>query len=263
MISILTPTYNRAYTLKRLYISLLNQVTKDFEWIVIDDGSEDDTQALIESFQQENIINIFYHKQLNLGKPQAINTGVKLCNSEYVFIVDSDDALTTDAITSITDSLQQVETENKAISGVAFRRAYFNGDVIGDNLDSAVTTDVCYLRATEAGHLFAGDLAYCFKREMLLKFPFPSYENEKFVPELFIWNKITDCALIKYHKVKAIYLSEYLDDGLSKNFSAQLKANPKGFGLYYLDQLKREVSFFKKAKMLMRYIQCRLYEIKK
>ncbi|WP_240622920.1 glycosyltransferase family A protein [Enterobacter sp. HN503E2II] len=69
MISILTPTYNRAYTLKRLYISLLNQVTKDFEWIVIDDGSEDDTQALIESFQQENIINIFYHKQINLVKP--------------------------------------------------------------------------------------------------------------------------------------------------------------------------------------------------
>lgn len=259
MISVLTPTYNRAYTLTRLYDSLLKQVTKEFEWVVIDDGSEDETDKLITGFQEQNLVNIIYVKQKNMGKPQALNSGVKHCSGNYILIVDSDDALTEDAIYSLNESIKIADQDNKEISGVCFRRAYFNNEIIGNHFNDTKNS-TCYLHSTDAGHYFNGDLAYCFKKTMMLAHPFPYFLGEKFVPELFIWNKISDQAPVKFHKSKAIYLSEYLDDGLSKNFHLQLKANPKGFGLYYKDQFNREVKIIKKIKMLVRYFQCRIYE---
>ncbi|MDO2296100.1 glycosyltransferase family 2 protein, partial [Escherichia coli] len=88
---------------------------------------------------------------------------------------------------------------------------------------------IYYLNATEISNLINGDVAYCFKKESLVKNPFPRIEDEKFVPELYIWNKITDKAKIRFNISKVIYLCEYLDDGLSKNFHNQLKKYPKGF----------------------------------
>ncbi|HFU7597993.1 TPA: glycosyltransferase family 2 protein, partial [Escherichia coli] len=108
--------------------------------------------------------------------------------------------------------------------------------------------------------LINGDVAYCFKKESLVKNPFPRIEDEKFVPELYIWNKITDEAKIRFNISKVIYLCEYLDDGLSKNFHNQLKKYPKGFKIYYKDQRKREKTYIKKTKMLIRYLQCCYYE---
>lgn len=262
MISVLTPTYNRAYILTRLYDSLLKQVTKEFEWVVIDDGSDDGTDNLIAEFQEQNVVKIIYVKQKNMGKPQALNSGVKHCSGEYILIVDSDDALTDDAIYRLNESIKISEKDQKEISGVCFRRAYFNNEIIGNKFNDT-QNNTCYLHATDAGHYFNGDLAYCFKKSMMLKYPFPHFPDEKFVPELFIWNKISDQAPVKFHKSKAIYFSEYLDDGLSKNFHLQLKANPRGFGLYYKDQFRREANVIKKIKMLVRYFQCRIYGLLK
>ena len=241
MISVLTPTYNRAYTLKRLYESLICQTTKSFEWVVVNDGSNDETESIIKEFQQQNIIKIIYYKQENKGKTQALNAGIQLCAGSDILIVDSDDLLTSDAIACIEASLTQEKIYNKKISGVAFRKAYLDETIIGTVFDDSVDS-FCYLSATDAGHLFKGDLAYCFKKEMLQMFPFPYFYNEKFVPELYIWNKITDHALVKFHKKKAVYLCEYLEDGLSKNFKTQLLKNPKGFSIYYIDQFKRETN---------------------
>ncbi|HFK3157182.1 TPA: glycosyltransferase family 2 protein, partial [Citrobacter sedlakii] len=120
MISVLTPTYNRAYTLTRLYTSLINQSAKSFEWVVIDDGSIDDTEKLIKEFQKQNLIRIFYFYQTNTGKSQAINAGVQLCEGSHILIVDSDDILTYDAISCVEDSLNQADKDLKKISGVAF-----------------------------------------------------------------------------------------------------------------------------------------------
>ena len=206
MISVLTPTYNRAYTLTRLYKSLIYQSSKLFEWVIVDDGSKDETEAIIKEFKQQNLIRIIYHQQENKGKSQALNVGVQLCTGSNILIVDSDDLLTTDAITSIEESLVEAVRDNKKISGVAFRKAYLDETIIGTIFDDGVDS-FCYLPATDAGHLFNGDLAYCFKKEMLEQFPFPYFHNEKFVPELYIWNKITDQALVKFHKTKAVLRS--------------------------------------------------------
>ena len=93
-VTIFTPAYNRGDTLSRLYESLKKQSNKNFQWVVVDDGSIDNTKELIENWKKENILNIIYVYQENSGKMRAINRGVELAEGEFFFIVDSDDYIT-------------------------------------------------------------------------------------------------------------------------------------------------------------------------
>lgn len=259
MISIITPTYNRSYTLTRLYNSLVDQTDNDFEWIIVDDGSTDDTARLISNILKNSVIPTYYYYQNNQGKPSAINTGVSYATKEYILIVDSDDILTKDAIRSIKESIVNIKSLNTTFSGICFRKANFNGKLLGEKITSHQIYS--YLTATEGGHLFKGDLAYCFKKIHLINNKFPYFTNEKFVPELYIWNKITDEGKVYFHNTKVIYLCEYLPDGLSINFKTQLKNNPNGFLLFYKDQFNRENSSLEKIKKAIRIIQCYYYRI--
>ena len=100
-ITVLTPTYNRAKLLDRLYQSLCQQTYQDFEWIVVNDGSKDDTDEVVQSFIAEKKINILYIKQENGGKHRAINRGVKEAKGKLFFTIDSDDCLTKDAVEKV------------------------------------------------------------------------------------------------------------------------------------------------------------------
>lgn len=252
MITILTPTYNRAHTLPALFKSLQIQ-TGSFEWIIIDDGSTDNTSKLIESFMSTSPFPIVYHHQRNGGKHSAINTGMTLANAEWIFIVDSDDRLTNDAIATIYANTYPLATY---IQGIVFRKMYSNGSLIGT---STQFKKPITLTPTEAGILFQGDLAYIFRKEALQNNPFPIISGETFIPELYVWNRISDQGKILYFPDKGVYIAEYLDDGYTKNFKSNLKRNPKGFALFYRDQFFRETSLVRKFKMAIRYLQCHLY----
>lgn len=254
MITVLTPTYNRAYTLERLYQSLLLQ-NIPFEWLIIDDGSTDTTRQLIATFQQSSPFTIRYTYQDNAGKHLAINTGVPKAQGDFVFIVDSDDMLTEDALFYVQNV---IESLGKNDVGICFRRAYFDGNLIGTNKLSA---EPLYLSPTEAGNYFQGDLAYIFRTSALFSHPFPAINGEKFVPELLIWNAIGDEGKIIFYPDKAIYLCEYLADGYTVNFKRNLRRNPKGFALFYRDQIFRERSLIRKIKCAVRYLQCLYYEV--
>jgi len=134
----------------------------------------------------------------------------------------------------------------------------FNGTIIGRPLKE----EAIYLSATEAGKLFRGDLAYIFKKTALVKNPFPEIHGEKFVPELYIWNKISDSGNIIFFPRKAIYFCEYQQDGYSKNFMVNLKKNPRGFQLFYEDQFRREKSPLLRIKYAIRVIQCLYFRAK-
>ena len=99
-VAVLTPTYNRAYILDKLYLSLEEQTIKDFVWYIIDDGSTDDTESLISSFSCKEF-SIKYTKKENGGKHTALNVGISQIEEELTIIVDSDDTLTKDAIETI------------------------------------------------------------------------------------------------------------------------------------------------------------------
>lgn len=254
MITILTPTYNRAYTLNRLYNSLCEQTNQRFDWLIIDDGSTDNTANHIKGMQKDQKLTIHYYYQLNSGKHVALNKGVKLSDKDWIFIVDSDDALTKDAIDTITYTINQYSTK-KGIVGFCFRKAYFDNKMIGVE----VQDDILSISPTEASQIYQGDLAYIFSKTSLVNNPFPIIENEKFVPELYIWNKIADQGNILFFSKKIVYLAEYLADGYTQNFKHNLQTNPQGFKLFYQDQLKREKGLKNKLKCLIRCWQCNRY----
>ncbi|WP_185073765.1 glycosyltransferase family 2 protein [Pseudomonas protegens] len=256
MITVLTPTYNRAATLSRLFQSLCTQSNMSFEWLVVDDGSNDGTYDLINEFSTGAPFTIRVVRQENSGKHVALNNGIAKAHSPWVFIVDSDDALITTAIEDIECALSDLDSG--PLVGVCYRRAYFNLNVIGR--DSGLNCSPVVMSPTEAGNFFKGDLAYVFKAEVLLKYPFPVVKGEKFVPELFIWNKVGDEGDIYFFGDKAIYLSDYLDDGYSKNFSSNLRKNPTGFLIFYWAQIFRERKYSYKVKNFLRAIQCFFYK---
>lgn len=127
LVTILTPTYNRGYCLDKLYLSLTSQTNKNFEWLVIDDGSTDDTEAVISDFILENKINIRYYKKNNGGKHTALNYGINMIESKLIFIVDSDDWLINTAIDVINE--YYVKYSSKKICGFSFLRAFPDGKI--------------------------------------------------------------------------------------------------------------------------------------
>lgn len=255
MLTILTPTYNRSHTLSRLFDSLCGQSNYDFEWLIIDDGSTDETSLLLQSFKNTAPFTIRIVYQENSGKHVAINTGVVAAAGDWIFIVDSDDALTPCAVKQINESLSTIDN-NKTV-GICFRRAYFDNKIVGKT--EGLYGDVVKLHPTEAGHLLKGDLAYIFKTETMMKFPFPVFNGEKFVPELYVWNKIGDVGDVYFYVNKSIYLCEYLADGYTQNFKANLRKNPRGFLVFYKSQIFREVSLIRKVKCIIRTVQCFLF----
>lgn len=255
MITIFTPTYNREKTLSRLYDSLKNQSNKSFEWLIVDDGSNDATESLINKYISDGLIKIKYYKQKNSGKHIAINFGVTLAKYDWFFIVDSDDLLVNNAADIIIKSLPGCNFE-KNLGGICFRKGGLDSSLLGDSID---LLDPIYLHPIDASSLFKADLAYIFNTTVLKKFPFPQIAGEKFVPEQYIWNKIGDSTDIRYYPNKIIYLCEYLPDGYSNNFKSNLRMNPQGFKLFYQSQMSRDPSIAKKLKYFLRVIQCSLY----
>jgi len=257
MITVLTPTYNRAHVLRRLHASLVAQACEDFEWLVIDDGSSDDTAGLIAELSRSSRFPVRYFFQPNGGKHSAINAGVRMAHGGWILILDSDDALITDALGVVHQAVDQYGGSEK-VSGFCFRKCHFDGRLIGK---PSVLPGPVNLHPTIAGTMFKGDLAYVFRRTAMLREPFPVFQGEKFVPELLVWNRIGDAGEILAFPNRPIYCCEYLEDGYSANFKRNLRRNPKGFLLYYRTQFFRERSFTRQLKCAVRSLQCTWYAL--
>lgn len=258
MITVLTPTYNRAHTLMRVYESLSAQTDFDFEWLVVDDGSTDDTAILLNNLIPQAPFGMRIVTQENCGKHVAINTGSRTAQGEWILILDSDDALVPTAIATIITEI--AGNPGPDILGICFRKARFDGGLVGN---SDVREPRLFLHPTEAGRVFQGDLAYVFRRSAMQARPFPVIPGENFFPELYVWNKIGDDGRILFVSNQALYLCEYLPDGYSANFARILKRNPRGFLIYYRVQLFRERSMTRKVKCLVRSMQCLGYMLVK
>lgn len=215
MLSIITPSYNRGYLLNRLYRSLQNQNNSNFEWIIVDDGSTDDTKEIVLNIvNEDNAFPIIYTFQQNGGKHRAVNRAVRLAKGEYIFIVDSDDYITDDAV-NIIESWCNLIKDNREIAGVSGLRAYADGRVIGGagNVISGGFIEATNLQRKQNNLL--GDKAEVYKREVLLKYPFPEFAGEKFLPEEAVWNAIAkDGYRLRWYN-RVIYYTEYLEDGLT------------------------------------------------
>lgn len=218
--TIFTPTYNRAYILTQLYNSLLNQTCNDFEWLIIDDGSTDNTESLIKGFITEDKIKIVYHKQKNQGKHIAINNSFNFINTDYFITVDSDDHLLPNAIEKCIDILNDINKNDK-IAGFTF----FN--YLGsDELDLNDFGDLKTFDYNQINFNIKGENTFVLETDIAKKYKFPIFNDEKFCQEAYMLIQI----LTNYKILYTNYIlakGEYLEDGLSQNIYKRMMMNPK------------------------------------
>lgn len=259
-ISVFTPAYNRGYIIEKLYSTLSNQTFKNFEWIVINDGSTDHTHDLMQKIiSQEHFFSIRYLYKQNGGKHRAINDGVKLAKGKLFFIVDSDDYLTEDALEKIDKWEKTIPIENN-YAGVAGLRSDFTGKIIGEYpMGEKYSKYIDSTNLDRKKNKLKGDKAEAYYTSILKRYPFPEISDEKFLTEAVVWNKIaSDGYLIRWFN-EIIYKCEYLEDGLTRNSDTLFKSSPNGWRYYYNQQSKIDKKFINRVYYASRYIQYSIY----
>lgn len=250
LITIITPTYNRAVNLSSLYQSLLNQTSNNFEWLIVDDGSTDDTYNVVSTYVAEKNIQINYIRKENGGKHTALNVGIKTISTPLTFIVDSDDELTDDAIETI--SLYYDKYKDKSLSGFSFLRKYPDGKINGNlfNPDEKIDT---YINCRVNGNDMNADKAEVYFTSCLKEFPFPEFEGERFLGEDVVWTRMSR----KYKMVhinKPIYISDYLETGLTRNRRNNNIKSPNGCMTRANEYLSNDVNFKFREKCALQYL---------
>ncbi|ONI37877.1 hypothetical protein AN639_01215 [Candidatus Epulonipiscium fishelsonii] len=170
----------------QLYKSLKNQTNENFEWIIVDDGSTDNTRELIYSLNKSNL-NVTYIKQINGGKHRAINRGIKYANGDFTIIVDSDDYLTNDAIETIIKWCNTIEGKLE-FAGVSGLKGYSLFKKIGGFPKYIKFIDATNLQRKK--YDLGGDKAEVYRTNILRQYPFPTFKSENFIAEGIVWNRI-------------------------------------------------------------------------
>lgn len=237
--TICTPTYNRKELLERLYNSLCEQEDKDFEWLVIDDGSTDNTEEMLKEIcEKQNHFKIIYKKKENGGKHRAINYGLDYANGVVFAIVDSDDYLTTNAVSKIREYFDDIANNNpngKKFAGAVAQKCYENNKIVGTTFEG----NVIDAKSTERRkYKIDGDKFEIYYTEILKQNRFPEIENEKFMTEAILWTRIASQGYyLRWYKDN-IYVCEYLDGGLTDSRERLIENSPKGYALYIKEQVK-------------------------
>lgn len=236
-ITIFTPAYNRAHLFLRLYDSLEAQTCKDFEWIVVDDGSNDNTKEVVKSFMENASFPIGYFFQKNGGKHRAINRGVKEAKGELFFIVDNDDMLVENAIERILFHYNNIK-DDKSFAGVCGLKAFFNGEKVGGEQDFGILD--CNSLEFRYKYEIKGDMSEVFRTDVMRQFPFPEYEGERFCPEIVVFHRIAAQYKLRYFYEK-VYLCEYLPDGLTASIVKIRMNSPEASTVCYKELSKMKV----------------------
>lgn len=248
-LTILTPTYNRASYLPKLISSLQAQTVKDFDWLIIDDGSADDTQSYIENLSGIDF-PISYYKKENGGKHTALNYAHKYIKGEYVLILDSDDYLVNNAVETIIEDWEKYE-KIVSIGMLSYEKCHSDGRRVSEQ----ASTDDYYI-GNNISHIvnksIGGDRCEVVRTKIFKEYIFPSFPNEKFVGEGWLWNNIA----LKYDTVyrnEAVYICEYLENGLTKNGIKNRMKSPFGMMEYCKSYFTKEVCWKVQFKEMLLY----------
>ena len=251
LITVFTPTYNRAKLLPRLHKSLQEQTNKDFEWVIVDDGSTDNTKEVIEKIiiEQEDNIPIRYFYKENGGKHTAINQGVKLALGELFLILDSDDSLPVYSL----EKIQTFYNESKAqlnFGGGCGLMGHHDGTRIGSGFPSKTL----YANTIELRYKYqiTGDLLEIFKTDVLKEYPFPEITGERFCPEALLWNRIARKYKLYCFK-EIIYFRDYLDGGLTDKIIEIRMKSPIATTICYGEMLDLHIPIKDRIKAAINY----------
>ena len=268
MITVFTPTYNRGNLLNRLYQSLCKQNYKEFEWIIVDDGSLDDTSSIVNIIQDKHPcgdFSILYYKKENGGKHTAVNMGIQKAHGDLFFIADSDDILPSNALLIIAKVWEQTK-DDRSIGGICgFDGDMNGGSIIGTGFSKEVHLlniklsnhiNIGYIDVTTRDVRFKlkvdGDMKEVFRTSVLREYPFPEIKGERFCPEVLVWNRIASKYKLRYIN-KIIYLVEYQKDGITSAITRSRMNSPITSTMTYAEMLDYDISLKWKIRSAINY----------
>lgn len=238
MISIVTPTYNRAHLLNRCYESLLNQTSLNFEWIIVDDGSSDNTEEVVKAFDTDRF-SVIYVKKANGGKHTALNASHEHIHGDYVLILDSDDYLTETAVEK-TLAEWNAFADNREVGVLTFLKGASETEPNCVAADEGVPVDILrYKRKC----IKSNDCCEVIRTDLFKLYLFPEYDGERFISECALWNRVSfthKCVYIN----EVIYICEYLGGGLTDSGRKMRIRNPLG-GMFICDLRMDKKNYFK------------------
>lgn len=238
-ISIVTPTYNRKKLLTRCYESLCKQTDQDFEWIIVDDGSSDNTSEVVKSFHPD--FQFSFVSKNNGGKHTALNASHSYIHGKYVCILDSDDYLINTAVEQIKNSWKEYENNSEIGIVILLKGASIDRpSCMAFPEDEGKTLDIMRYHRK---YIYSADACEVIRADLFRKYPFPIFEGENFISEGALWNRVSfthKCVYIN----KVVYIAEYLDGGLTKSGKYLRVHNPNG-GMYTANLNMNKKNFIK------------------
>lgn len=249
MLTIFTPTYNREKLLKNVYNSLIRQTCLDFEWLIIDDGSTDNTTKVVDKFISEKKLRIRYIKKENGGKHTAHNVAVENAQGNLFLCLDSDDILSQYAVEIIINNIYKLLKDD---CGFICYKSKSNGEL----LSKAFKNDFkehCGLFELNTKHHVVGEFALVFKTDILRKFLFPVFKGEYFIGENVLYDKLEQKGYKFCPLPNVIEICEYQQDGLSSNFDKIIKNNPAGYCLYFMQRIDMQKNFLSRLVICSKY----------
>ena len=248
-ITIFTPTYNRAYCLHKCYESMKRQKNKDFIWLIIDDGSTDNTEVLVKQWKQnDNGFEIKYIYKENGGMHTAHNTAYENIDTELNMCIDSDDYLTDDAVEKILSFWGK--NKNEKYGGIIALDIFQNGEIIGKKLPEQKS--IAYNDYYEYGG--KGDKKVIYRTDVITKYPpYPEYKGEKFVGLCYKY-LLADQEYPLLIMNEPICVVEYLEDGSTRNIMKQFVKNPRGYIFLRKERMKYCKTFKWRFKSSIHYV---------
>ena len=249
ILTVFTPTYNRAYTLHKCYESLLRQTCKDFIWMIIDDGSYDNTAELVDKWKQnDNGFEIKYIYKENGGMHTAHNVAYENIDTELNICIDSDDYMPDDAVEKVIKYWNEFGNDN--YSGIVALDIYENNEVIGNKLPNQKSIKLCDYYSNGG----KGDKKLIYRTEVINKYPaYPVFEGEKYVSlgyKYLLIDQDYDLLIMN----EPVCVVEYMEDGSSRNMYRQYLRNPKGFAFLRKVHMKYDKTLKRKFLTCVHYV---------
>ncbi len=256
LVTVFTPTFNRAGYLRRLYDSLLAQSSYNFEWLVIDDGSSDGTDDLIREFKGAPFAVRYYFYE-NGGLNRAINRGLDHTETELFLKLDSDDYLLPNAIEAIEREYPRIK-DNDKVCALVFRIVDAKGKPIGENTFSEDTFCSFFENTFKYGN--TGDRIEVVKSAIHKKCRALEIEGEKYAPDLYFFCAMSEKYKALYVASPPIYVREYLEGGMTKtSYFETIKKNPKGHLLCFAQILNMGPDFRSYLNFSVSYFRFRRF----
>lgn len=245
LLTILSPAYNKGKTIQRSFDSLLRQTCHDFEWLIVNDGSTDNTLSIIKEMKT-SLFPIKIIDKKNEGLNRTFNRGVKEAKGKYILRLDPDDFLVDNAVEEVINEIRKYDGD-ESICSVAYLTKFNTGKIIGRNLLNKVTRtnffDYRYKLKVK------GDCCEIVRTDVLRKYPMPEIDGEKFCRESYIWFEIAQEYDAIYFPL-AIYIREYNENSISSNSVKVYSQNPNGMMLCNAQNVKLLLKYKNKNKYI-------------